>query len=81
MRSRPAGTLDRPNCLVNRAHTMIIHGTHTMGMGISGGGQPAEWGTWTWQWVHASPDSSWAGWQHIQRAMYMSVVWSAGTVH
>ena len=47
---------------------MIIHGTHTMGMGISGGGQPADWGTWTRQWVHASPESSWAGWQHIRRA-------------
>ena len=50
VRSRPAGTLDRPNCLVSRAHTMIIHGTHTTGMGISGGGRPAKWGTWTLRW-------------------------------
>ena len=78
--SRPAGTLDRPNCLVSTAHNMIIHGTHTTGMEISGGGQPAKWGTWTLRRVLTGLEVK-LGWlAHIWRADVYVWVGSVGAV-
>ena len=59
---------------------MIIHGTHTAGMGISGGGRPAKWGTWTLRQVLAGLEVK-LGWlAHIRRADVYVWVGSVGAV-
>ena len=47
---------------------MIIHGTHTAGMGISEGGRPAKWGTCTLWRVLAGLEVKLGRLVHIRRA-------------